>query len=45
MTQVPNYLVDVDNLIDYMLEIFYSGDGDATLSSAPGLRVWPRAFA
>ena len=26
-------LIDVDNLIDYMLEIFYSGDGDATLSS------------
>ncbi|HXJ75214.1 MAG TPA: lamin tail domain-containing protein, partial [Candidatus Dormibacteraeota bacterium] len=26
-------MIDVDNLIDYMLEIFYSGDGDATLSS------------
>jgi hypothetical protein len=26
-------MLDVDNLIDYMLEIFYSGDGDATLSS------------
>jgi hypothetical protein len=25
-------LLDVDNLIDYMLGIFYSGDGDATLS-------------
>ena len=25
--------LDVDNLIDYMLVIFYSGDGDATLSS------------
>ncbi|HXI51948.1 MAG TPA: lamin tail domain-containing protein, partial [Candidatus Saccharimonadales bacterium] len=29
-------LLDVDNLIDYMLEIFYSGDGDATLSSFLG---------
>src|SRR6185295_199103 len=29
-------LMDVDNLIDYMLEIFYSGDGDATLSSFLG---------
>jgi hypothetical protein len=26
-------MIDVDNLIDYMLEIFYSGDGDATLSA------------
>jgi hypothetical protein len=26
-------LIDVENLIDYMLEIFFSGDGDATLSS------------
>ncbi len=26
-------LLDVDSLIDYMLAIFYSGDGDATLSS------------
>jgi hypothetical protein len=26
-------MIDVDNLIDYMLIIFYSGDGDATLSS------------
>jgi len=25
-------LIDVDNLIDYMLGIFYSGDGDAPLS-------------
>lgn len=25
-------MVDVDNLMDYMLGIFYSGDGDATLS-------------
>jgi hypothetical protein len=31
-TNMP-VLLDVDNLIDYMLEIFYSGDGDATLSS------------
>ena len=29
-------MVDVDNLIDYMLEIFYSGDGDATLSAFLG---------
>lgn len=29
-------LLDVDNLIDYMLGIFYSGDGDATLSSFLG---------
>lgn len=29
-------MMDVDNLIDYMLEIFYSGDGDATLSSFLG---------
>src|SRR4030095_4947443 len=29
-------MIDVDNLIDYMLEIFYSGDGDATLSSFLG---------
>jgi len=29
-------LIDLDNLIDYMLEIFYSGDGDATLSSFLG---------
>lgn len=26
-------MLDVDNLIDYMLGIFYTGDGDATLSS------------
>lgn len=26
-------MLDVDNLIDYMLEIFFSGDGDATLSA------------
>lgn len=26
-------MVDVDNLIDYMLVIFYTGDGDAPLSS------------
>jgi hypothetical protein len=26
-------MVDVDNLIDYMLSIFYTGDGDATLSA------------
>jgi hypothetical protein len=26
-------MVDVDNLIDYMISIFYSGDGDATLSA------------
>lgn len=26
-------MVDVDNLIDYMLGIFYAGDGDATLSA------------
>lgn len=26
-------MIDVDNLIDYMLDIFYSGDGDATLSA------------
>jgi len=26
-------MVDVDNLIDYMIGIFYTGDGDATLSS------------
>jgi hypothetical protein len=26
-------LIEVDNLIDYMLGIFYSGDGDAPLSS------------
>jgi hypothetical protein len=26
-------LLEVDNLIDYMLVIFYTGDGDATLSS------------
>ncbi len=29
-------MLDADNLIDYMLEIFYSGDGDATLSSFLG---------
>jgi len=29
-------LMDVDNLIDYMLEIFFSGDGDATLSAFLG---------
>ncbi|MBI3867685.1 MAG: lamin tail domain-containing protein [Verrucomicrobia bacterium] len=29
-------MVDVDNLIDYMLVIFYTGDGDATLSSFLG---------
>ena len=34
-TRNPNLpvMIDVDNLIDYMLEIFWSGDGDATLSS------------
>jgi hypothetical protein len=26
-------MIDVDNLIDYILGIFYTGDGDATLSS------------
>jgi CotH protein/lamin tail-like protein/Ig-like domain-containing protein/F5/8 type C domain-containing protein/chitobiase/beta-hexosaminidase-like protein/thrombospondin type 3 repeat protein len=26
-------MIDVDNLIDYMMGIFYTGDGDATLSS------------
>ena len=26
-------MLDVDNLIDYMLSIFYTGDGDATLSA------------
>ncbi|MCX8157985.1 MAG: lamin tail domain-containing protein [Verrucomicrobiae bacterium] len=26
-------MLDVDNLIDYMIGIFYSGDGDATLSA------------
>lgn len=26
-------MLDVDNLIDYMLGIFYTGDGDATLSA------------
>jgi hypothetical protein len=31
-TNMP-VLIDVDNLMDYMLEIFYSGDGDATLSA------------
>jgi len=31
-TNMP-VMLDVDNLIDYMLEIFYSGDGDATLSA------------
>ena len=33
-TRNPNLpvMIDVDNLIDYMLEIFWSGDGDATLS-------------
>ena len=31
-TNMP-VMVDVDNLIDYMLGIFYTGDGDATLSS------------
>jgi len=37
-TRNPNLpvMIDVDNLIDYMLEIFYSGDGDATLSSFLG---------
>lgn len=29
-------MIDVDNLIDYMMIIFYSGDGDATLSSFLG---------
>ncbi len=33
--QLP-VMLDVDNLIDYLLEIFYSGDGDATLSSFLG---------
>jgi hypothetical protein len=31
-TNLP-VMVDVDNLIDYMMGIFYTGDGDATLSS------------
>jgi hypothetical protein len=31
-TNLP-VMLDVDNLIDYMLGIFYTGDGDATLSS------------
>jgi len=31
-TNMP-VLLDVDNLIDYMLGIFYTGDGDATLSA------------
>jgi len=31
-TNLP-VMIDVDNLIDYMLGIFYTGDGDATLSS------------
>ncbi len=37
-TRNPAYpvLVDVENLIDYMLVIFYTGDGDATLSSFLG---------
>jgi len=37
-TRNPAYpvLVDIDNLIDYMLVIFYTGDGDATLSSFLG---------
>ena len=26
-------MIDVDNLIDYMMGIFYTGDGDATLSA------------
>jgi hypothetical protein len=34
-TNMP-VLIEVDNLIDYMLEIFFSGDGDATLSSFLG---------
>jgi hypothetical protein len=37
-TRNPAYpvLLDVDNLIDYMLAIFYSGDGDACLSGFLG---------
>ena len=37
-TRNPAYpvLVDVDNLIDYMMVIFYTGDGDAVLSSFLG---------
>ena len=31
-TNLP-VMVEVDNLIDYMLSIFYTGDGDATLSA------------
>ena len=31
-TNMP-VMLDVDNLIDYMLGIFYTGDGDATLSA------------
>ena len=34
-TRNPNYevLLDVDNLIDYMITVFYTGDGDAPYSS------------
>jgi len=34
-TRNPNMevLIDVDNLIDYMMGIFFTGDGDATLSA------------
>ena len=34
-TRNPNLpvMIDVDNLIDYMMGIFYTGDGDATLSA------------
>ena len=34
-TRNPNLpvMIDVDNLIDYLLGIFYTGDGDATLSN------------
>ena len=37
-TRNPEFpvLLDIDNLIDYMLVIFYTGDGDATLSSFLG---------
>ena len=34
-TRNPNYevLLDVDNLIDFMINVFYTGDGDAPASS------------
>lgn len=36
-TRNPAYpvLVDIDDLIDYMMVIFYTGDGDAVLSQFP----------